>query len=309
MTAHDELRRQLAESVAARGGAPARGPRRRPRGSRRGLAAVVVAVALGGGVAGAAAQLLRGGDPGDGKQARALVQRASLEASAVPACAAAPVTFVDAAPVAQIAAVLPALAPPRAPVAPDVEALVRRHARGAVLRRTVRRVRFAAGERLLVFAIDAATLRVRADPAGCDRARREQLLELAPHDSAVRRRALAMLADAREHPASAQTLMILSLGRHGVRGTGIPVRAGRPLPTGVAFSGGSSAATVYGGIAVPGARTVRLATRLGARRPLRRTIAVRERLFAFTLPAGTGPVRLRQQAAGGRTLAAQTIRE
>jgi hypothetical protein len=322
MTAHDDLRRQLTKSVSARGRGRARAGRARGavaardprdagdrghrwRAPRRALPVVLIALALGGGVAGAATQLLSGRTTRDSAEARRLDQQAVIQSSAAPVCQRATGSFVSGSALPEIERVFPART---APISPALRKAVLRFAGGPVLERSVHLVQFPAGERLLVFATPGSDSFVQVDPKGCDRAAQAKLLALHPQDDAVRRLALVLLTIDQRRPPGRQFLTIMALGRIRSGGTGIPVQAGRRLPTGVAFSGGSATATQYGGIAVAGAQTVTLTTKPGSEHPLRRTIKVRQRLFAFTIPRATGPVTLRQRGAAGRTLATQRIR-
>ncbi len=306
MSAHDELRRQLLKSVAARGStapAPGRG-RLRLRGRPSGLAIAVLALAVGGGVAGAATQLLSG--PGARERARSLVQTAVVQSSRNAACQEAPVSFVDDEPPAAVRAVFGLRTTPLSTLE---EALVRRQARGVVLSRSVRLVSARGGRRVLAYVSGSGGAFAVADRSACDRARRARLLELHPGDDAVRRLARRRLADEQRVLAPRGQLLFVTLfDRHSSAGASAGVSNGdRAVPTGVLFSSTSAG---YAGISVPRAKTVRVSTTdPHSRRPLRRTYPVRERLFAFTLPRYSGPVEVRQLAADGRTLAVETQRE
>jgi hypothetical protein len=294
MTAHDDLRHQLLESVAARGStAPA--PRRfRRRG--RGLAVALAALAVGGGVAGAATQLLSG--PQDGARARALVRKVVAETRRMPACSPGEASFVDTAPLAPIEAVFPSRS---GPLAPAARTLVERYAMGQVLARTVRLLRLPYGRRILVFATRGATPRPPADADACNRAQGARLLALHPAGDGVQRLAVELLRAAWQR----QFLSIWLVDARHAGGTGIPVVAGRPLPTHIVLGGSDG----YAGIARPGADGVLVTSANPAvRYPLHREFAVRQRLFAFSLPPNTGPVEVRQQTREGKTLSVETIR-
>ena len=307
MTAHDDLRRQLLGSVTERRSAAAGGARRglrRFRGGRRGgLAIAILALAVGGGVAGAATQLL--GEPGTRERARSLVQSAVTQSSTRGACQPAAVTFVDTQPIAALRTLFGSSA---APVSPQVRALVRRQAHGEVLSRTIRLVAAGGGRRLLAYVTASRDPRTVVDREGCQRAERARLLELHPADDAVRRLARRLLADQqRRRVPRGQMLYVSLIGERGTAGAAAGVSDGRRgVPTGVILG---STSLGYAGISVARAASVRVTTtnpRSG--HPVRRTYPVRERLFAFTLPRDTGPVEVRQLAADGGTLAVQTLR-
>jgi hypothetical protein len=307
MSAHDDLRRQLLGSVSDRrstaAGSARLGPRRLRGRRRSGLAIAVLSLAVGGGVAGAATQLL--GEPGTRERARSLVQQAVTQSSVRASCQAAVVTFVDTEPVAALRALFGS-SPAR--VAPQVRALVRREARGEVLSRTIRLVPAGGGRRLLAYVSASRDPFTVADRAGCHRAQRSRLLALHPADDAVRRLARRLLADEqRQRLPHGQMLYLSLLGERGTAGAAAGISdGGRGVPTGVILG---STSLGYAGISVARATTVRVSTKNPhSRRWLRRTYPVRERFFAFTLPRRTGPVEVRQLAADGRTLAVQTLR-
>jgi hypothetical protein len=313
MTAHDDLRRQLLGSVSDRARRASEDPDRRRvprrrRGRRRGLLVVVLALAVGGGVAGATTQLLR--QPGDGDRARQLVRRAVAETSTRRACQGAPATFVDSAPAPEVAATLA----PGEPASPALRALARRNslAPGAILSRTIRSVAFPGGEQVLVYVSQGVGAFTQRDPDACDDARRSRLLKLHPEHDAVREIAERMLAQRLVRPAAEQIFWLgVVRSAHGRVGLfhGYAVKPGHTLDTYVSPARESRGETVYAGVAVRGATSVRIASRhASARRPVKRSLAVREGLVAFTLGLGTGPVEVREIAANGRVLAIQTVR-
>ncbi|HEX4345156.1 MAG TPA: hypothetical protein VHZ31_06295 [Solirubrobacteraceae bacterium] len=313
MNAHDDLRRQLLDSVATR--APrtseVRARRRmawRLRGGRRGLLVLVLGLAVGGGVAGAATQLLR--QPGDGDRARRLVRLAFAETNTRRACQSAPAAFVDAAPAPEVTATLA----PGEPAGSALRTLLRRYTwvSGEILSRTVRLARFPDGEQVLVFVSQGAGFFTQLDPDACDRARRSRLARLHPEHDAVREIATRMLAQRLIRAPSEQMLWFgVVFAAHNRVGVfhGEPIKPGHALDTRLSGARESRDATVYAAIAVRGATLVRIASsRTPARHPIKRSVAVRDGLVAFTLGPGTGPVEVRELAADGRVLAVQRVR-
>lgn len=294
MSAHDELARQLRESVRAR--------RRRRRVHRGALLVSIGAVVIGGGVATAATGVLPVVHHDDHPlNAREVAHRAMREASDAPACRARPES--DGLKTSPIA---PAPAARRLLIGPPSAAAQRWALRvnhgGPIVAGSARGVDFAGRGSVALWLADGNGSGTLIDPAACGRARLEQLARDRPDpQSRLRQKAAAVLATYRDTRPGLQTLWVLyhRSGARSTGGAGIPLD-GRPLPVGVV---GYSSGT-YVGIAVPGAVRVTLDGRT-----LHRAVAVRGGVFLVVLPRrGTGPVRLRQRAADGRVLAAQTLR-
>ena len=307
MTGFRDLERQLLKSVRRRAAARALSPRRW-RGHRMALA--LAPLALIGGVATAATQLGHAGSTES--RGRELAFRAVKDTRHVPACRsfnARDVTIVDDPPPPEFAAVLPELAaaPPR-PIPPDALTFARRTAGRGILGRTVRLIAVGGGRRLLVFVAYGGPFTV-VDPQGCLRARSARLAVLAPDANdpvrKVAQRVLDGLRDTKPE-AKALNLLVLPPGHSGPSfGTSIGLESSVPLRSGILLYGSG----VYVGIAKRGARSITLRpARKGARRGVRRRVAVHRGLFAFSLPRHTGPIVLTQRAADDRALGSERLR-
>jgi hypothetical protein len=291
MSAHDDLARQLRESVRAR---------RRRRRARRGLALTLAGAAvIGGGAATAATGVLPViGHGGDRATARELAARAVRETTDQPVCrldAGRGAAGTVRVPADQVAA--PLLRGPADPAAQRLAAGL--HSGRAIVAGGARRVPLPDGRALVAFLGIGLGPGAPADPEACLSAR---LAWLAANASGTRRAAAeAIVRGFRDTIKDMQWLNVFLTSGEQARGagTGIPLD-GRRLPTGVIFYGGGD----YVGIAVPGARRVTVDGHA-----LHRRFAVSGRFFLVTVPAaGTGPLRLRQRAADGRVLAGQTLR-
>jgi hypothetical protein len=298
-------------SLAPKPGSPAlphdparRGGHRRPplRGRRRGLLVALVALVVGGGVATAAQTgVLAGRSHADHPlSAREVASRAMREAQALPACRRIP---EGRGATVELATISP-VARPLLGAAPDAVAeaeVLRYNNGGPVVAGTARRIVFGDGSVVLLWVAIGNGFGTPADPVACGRARLAQLAKDLPDPgSRLRQKAAVVLMSYRDTLPNLQTLWVFRRhGRAGAgSGAGIPLD-GRALPIGVvAVSRGE-----YTGLAAPGAVRV---TADG--RDLHRTFEVRDRVFVVRLPAHTGPVKLRQRAADGRVLRAQTVR-
>jgi hypothetical protein len=196
------------------------------------------------------------------------------------------------------ATVAPLLTSP--PDAAAERAVLRYNHGGPVVVNSARRIAFGDRAEVLLWVAVGNGFGSLADPAACGAARLARLeRDLPDPGSRLRHKAAAVLRGYRDTIPGMQTLWILRRHSGRASGGGFPLD-GRSLPVGVVASGGGGA---YTGIAVPGAVRVSL----NGRR-LHRSFAVKDRVFALTLPAHTGPVTLRQRAAGGRVVATQTLR-
>jgi hypothetical protein len=304
MNGYRELERQLRDSVKRRA-------RRRllpwGRPGRR-LIVAVAPLALIGGVATAATQLKHASHSGG--SAEKLAFRAVKDTRHVPACHLATgrrSPIVDEAPPPEVVAALPELAtaPPN-PVPTATLAYVRQRSGGAVLRRTLRLVAVGGGRRLLVFVAHGMGPFSLVDPAGCLRARQARLAVLAPDASDPARQAaerrLSRMPDTMPTLQSLNVSIVPPGQTRPSAGTGMPVRPGHAVRTGVVLSLGR----IYVGLAKPAAASITIrAIRHGG---LQRRVAVHHGLFAFSLPAHTGAVVYAQHAADGRVLSSARLR-
>jgi hypothetical protein len=127
----------------------------------------------------------------------------------------------------------------------------------------------------------------------------------------VMRWAERRLAEFRDTAPGLQTLWVTARERRRASGSRTPVRPGQPLRPGVLFSSsvGRRHRSIYVAIADRRATDVRVRTKHPGRvRCVPRRVAVRQGFYAIVLPAGTGPVDLREVSADGATLRALTLR-
>jgi hypothetical protein len=311
--AFDELERQLRRAVrAAENVRPVR-PRRGWR--RMSVFAIAGALTVSGGAL-AATQLV-GGQSAE-TQGRKIALQAFRETAALPACSTlAPTSKLvlsDSAPLQEITAVLPSLASaaPSDDQARALAMLPRGIAGGAVLRRTARTIAVGGGVTLVVYVQSGGGMSALRDPDACARARRDRAAALGEHRSEqVKRWAERRLAQLRDTAPGLQTLWVSALERGRAGGSGTPVRPGQPLHPGLLFSGGVGRRhrRIYVGIADGGASGVLLRTKhRGRLRGVPRRVAVNQGFYAVVLPAGTGPVDLREVTADGATLRVLTLR-
>jgi hypothetical protein len=231
-----------------------------------------------------------------------------------------------------ITATLPALArPPHDPPPPAVVALAERNSGGAVLARTIRVVALPDGLSLIAYVAHGQGPFTLVDPRRCLQARVARLGELRPraHD---RLRAIVTqeLMRMPETNPGTQSLTLLRREQRASApldggGASFPVLPGEAsLATGVLFSGSGCenarsghparcSPIYYGGIVKPATAYLTLEPAGGARRgehayEVRRRIGVREGLFLFTVPRGTGPEVVVQRSRDGRPLARSPLR-
>jgi hypothetical protein len=302
MSGYEELARQLRASVRELGVLDGARPPRWRRGRRRGLLVVLAALVVGGGVATAAQTgVLRLAHDDHPMSAREVARAAVTEARGLPAC-----RPLDDGAGARTQAIAPS--PVAAPllVAPSdpstTAAVLRFNHGGPVVEGSARRIVFPDGAVVLLWVAVGGGAGSFADPAACAEARLAALARDRPDPgSRLRQKAEVILRGSRDTLPGLQTLWVMRRrgGPGGGSGTGIPLD-GRALPVGV-VAGGSDGR--YLGLAAAGAVRVSVDGR-----DLHRSFAVAGHVFAVSLPDGTGPVRLRQRAADGRVVAAQTLR-
>jgi hypothetical protein len=287
MTAHDDLLRQLKESIRTAGaGAPA------PRRARRTpLLAALAALVVGGGVA-TAAVVTHTGDGGDHRSAHEVAYAAVLATQDDAACR----TLKPGATITtELVPIDPSLKPLLAgPPSAAALTLARRMGHsGPVIAGTARHITLPSGNSIVLWVAAGDTFAARADPGACLQAR---LAVVGPSHPA----AAKIIRNERDTRPDAQTLYITlhHADENNSGGAGLPLD-GRPVPTGVVASGGGH----YIGLAARGARTI---TVDNAR--LHRTFTVVRGVFVVDLPDHTGPLTLRQRAADGRVVAQQTLR-
>jgi hypothetical protein len=231
-----------------------------------------------------------------------------------------------------ITATLPALArPPHVPPPAAVVALAERNSGGAVLARTIRVVALPGGLSLIEYVAHGQGPFTLVDPQRCLAARLARLAELRPRAHDRLREIVAQ--ELRRMPETNPGTQSLTLTRREQRagapldggGASFPVLPGKAaLATGVLFSGSGCeyarpghparcSPIYYGGIVKPAIAYLTLQPAPGSRstpgaRRIRRRIGVREGLFLFTVPRGTGPELVVQRARDGRPLARSPLR-
>ncbi len=297
MTAHEDLERRLLRSVAARA------PERRGRWRRR-VALLVVPLALAGGGAGATALV---GPDGVEKAARRLEVRALRETARDPSCRYADAlrrgVLVEGFVPSEVSRVLPALRRPGRRTPAGADEVAARVGGFRILRASLLVGRFDGGLRLAAGVTEGAGLGRFVDPAACLAARQAVVRRVRPDaEDAVRVAALERQRRADDVRPGARTFWVWQYGDRGSGGSGITIRAGRPIPTGLLGSGSGG----YVGIARSEATAIDVRSRRTGRRLAR--VAPQDGLFAFRLPRGTGPLSLRQLAADGRVVARQRLR-
>ncbi len=332
MSALEDLQRQLLESVARRHpGAveqPARGRRawRRHGAHRRWVALVAIPLVFAAAAAAAKIATQVGESPANALDNRVLGVTGSSVACRMTGPRKSGLS--SEAPDAPIRATLPALArPPHDPPPASVVALAERNSGGAVLARTIRVVSLPDGIRLIEYVAHGQGPFTLVDPRRCEAARLAVLARLRPrrHD-ALRESVARQISQMPDTNPGTQSLTLTHLDeRAGAPldggGASFPVLpAQASLPTGVLYSGsGCENATpghpafctpiFYGGIVKPATAYLTLQpapTNLGRR--IRRRIAVREGLFAFTVPRDAGPELVVQRARDGRPLEVSPLR-
>ncbi len=230
-----------------------------------------------------------------------------------------------------ITATLPALArPPHDPPPPAVVALAERGSGGAVLARTIRVVAMPDGLSLIEYVAHGQGPFTLVDPRRCLQARVARLGELRPraHDRLREIVTQELMRMPETNPGTQSITLTRREQRAGAPldggGASFPVIASEAaLPTGVLFSGSGCenarpghpahcSPIYYGGIVKPATAYLTLQPAPGARsrgtRRIRRRIGVREGLFLFTVPRGTGPEVVVQRSRDGKPLARSPLR-
>jgi hypothetical protein len=231
-----------------------------------------------------------------------------------------------------ITATLPALArPPHDPPPPAVVALAERNSGGAVLARTIRVVALPDGLSLIEYVAHGQGPFTLVDPRRCLQARVARLGELRPraHDRLRKIVARELMRMPETNPGTQSLTLTRREQRAGAPldggGASFPVLPGEAtLATGVLFSGygcenarpghpAHCSPNYYGGIVKPQTAYLTLQPAPDARatpreRRIRRRIAVREGLFLFTVPRGTGPEVVVQRTRDGKPLARSPLR-
>lgn len=333
MSAFDDLQRQLLDSVVRRQvGAPRSRRWRRPRGAgpRRWLALIAIPLVFVAAAAAAKIVTQSGESPEN-----VLFDRVVGYAGRSAACRMSGPRrsgLSSEAPDPIITATLPALArAPHDPPPPAVVALAERNSGGAVLARTIRVVQLPDGLSLIEYVAHGQGPFTLVEPRRCLAARLARLAELRPRAHDRLREIVAQ--ELRRMPETNPGTQSLTLTRREQRadapldggGASFPVLPGEAaLATGVLFSGSGCeparpghpaycSPIYYGGIVKPQTAYLTLqpapatAATANARR-IRRRIGVREGLFLFTVPRGTGPELVVQRARDGRPLAESRLR-
>jgi len=335
VSALDDLQRQLLESVARRqAGAGARRSRRwRAQSSarrRRWLALIAIPLVFVAAAAAARIVAQSGESP-----ANKLVNRVLGDTGSSAACRMTGPRksgLSSEAPDPRITATLPALArPPREAPAPAVVAMAERDSGGAVLARTIRVVRLPGGLSLIEYVAHGEGPFTLVDPQRCESARLALLARLRPRAHDRLREAVAR--QIRQMSDTDPGTQSITLDRREQRpgapldggGASFPLLASyTALPTGVLFSGSGCeyarrghparcSPIFYGGIVGPATAYLTLEPAPGAQSApnahrIRRRIGVREGLFLFTVPRGTGPEIVIQRSRDGKPLARSSLR-
>jgi hypothetical protein len=231
-----------------------------------------------------------------------------------------------------ITATLPALAhPPHDPPPPAVVVLAERNSGGAVLARTIRVVALPDRLSLIAYVAHGQGPFTLVDPRRCLQARVARLGELRPrpHDRLREIVEQELMRMPETNPGTQSLTLTRREQRAGAPldggGASFPVLPGEvALATGVLFSGsgcenarsghpGRCSPIYYGGIVKPDTAYLTLEPtsggRTGVRRhEVRRRVGVREGLFLFTVPRGTGPEFVVQRSRDGRPLARSPLR-
>lgn len=306
MSAHDQLERQLRhsvrEQVARQAPRPARPARpaspRWPRHRLGALAATLLVAVTGVAVAGEVIDLRS-----TGHQINDLVADTLVRTGRLPACR--PVgtrsaAISDATPSTRVTDALPALATfPRSAPPPSALALARPLAGQALLRRTVRSLRFPGGVRAVLYTTQGAGPQGPADPAACLQARLAQVVLLHPKDDDVQMGAIVRLKSRPDTQPGAETLGLtvsaaprrpwiagaVTVPEVGLRPGALLART--PLPRGRVF---------HAAIASPDAVRVTVRTAKGRRVPAR----ISNGILGFAAPAGDRRFTVAQRRADGR---------
>jgi hypothetical protein len=314
--AFDDLEVQLRRGARAIGGP---GAARARRGGKRTLALAIAAVlAIS---AGALAATRIGGGRSAETQGRELALQAARDTAQLPVCnklneSSDQLTFTNVPPLAEITALLPALARPVPSSSyTSALALLPRFAAddGPLLRQTLRTVTLQEGIRLLVFVQQGVGIEAVRDPLGCGRTRIARALLLSrDRPPAVRKWALWRLAQMRDTVPGLQTLYLFELDPHqpGGGGGAEAAQSGHPLRPGLrSVMGGRDGSRLFVGITGPRAAQVIVKTRSAAMHGHRRRVPVVQRFYAVRLPKGVGPFRLLEATADGTALHSIDLRQ
>jgi hypothetical protein len=333
MSAFDELQRQLLDSVARRHTCVAGSRRLWLRdGARRRRWLVLVAIPLVFVAAAAAAKIVAQSSE---SPENTLLNRVLGETGRSAACRMSgprKSELSSEAPDPVITATLPALArPPHDAPPAAVVALAERNGGGAVLARTIRLVALPDGLSLIEYVAHGQGPFTLVDPRRCLQARIARLAELRPraHDRLREIVTQELMRMPETNPGTQSLTLTRREQRAGAPldggGASFPVIASEAaMPTGVLFSGSGCeyarpghpahcSPIYYGGIVKPATAYLTLEpagrARKGARtREVSRRIGVREGLFLFTVPRGTGPEVVVQRSRDGRPLARSPLR-
>ncbi len=209
--------------------------------------------------------------------------------------------------------------------------MAERDSGGAVLARTIRVVRLPGGLSLIEYVAHGEGPFTLVDPQRCESARLALLARLRPgaHDR-LREAVARQIRQMSDTDPGTQSITLKRLEqRPGAPldggGASFPLLAtDATLPTGVLFSGSGCeyarpghpaycSPIFYGGIVEPTTAYLTLQPAPGSRstlgvRRIRRRIGVREGLFLFTVPRGTGPELVVQRSRDGKPLARSPLR-
>jgi len=325
MTAFDDLRIQLLESVDRRASAGSRTAyarlwaRWRGKGFRRGALAIAIPLVF---AAAAAATIVTqaGESPTNALFARVLGSSTTRNTTSGPCRIVGGLHragLSDEAPDAAITAVLPELAhAPLRPASKRVISYAERNAGGTVLARTIREVHLPGAIMLVLYVAHGQGPFTAVEPRHCLAARLATLAKLSPDPHDPLRKAVAhKLRDMPDTDPLVQSLTIAD-GLGGGSASVPLLPENKPLRTGVFFSGsgcdprGHCTPIFYSGIAGP--ETAYLTLSPAARtapsaRPVHRRIAVVQGLFAFTLPRDTAAEILTERARDGAVLASSSL--
>jgi hypothetical protein len=331
MSAFDELKRQLAQSLEERN-APLHTTQPLPRRSvrwrvrhKRGLLLALVALVFVAAATAATIVTQAGESPADALFARVIATTG--KAAACRMAGPRKSTLSDESPDPRILATLPALgSSPSQPPGPAVVALAESNSGGSVLARTIRVVSLPGGISLIIYVAHGQGPFTLVEPRRCGEARLAELALLQPNRrDPVRARVAVMIDNAPETNPGVQSITIDR--REIIAGRPLPGGGGSfpvlstdvKLPTGVLFEGSGCeyigprhssrcSPDFYSGIAgrdayyltlQPASRTLSGAAVVA----VTRRVAVVEGFFAFTLPRDAVREVLLARAKDGRPLA------
>ncbi|MCW2983714.1 MAG: hypothetical protein JWR63_1284 [Conexibacter sp.] len=306
MSAHDELRRQLAQSTVEQAAGKPPVLSRGPRGPRRWgllLAPILVVGSVGG-----AAALSSNGATSDAT-ARELHNDARSQTEQLRVCqrprVLAGATLVDGDIPPEAIRELPGLAEPSFVPATLPDSVVRLLGPARIIRQSLLTAVFPGDLRIVVAVSDGTAISEVADPRRC-LAARETYVAQRPARDAARDRAIADLRQDEDVRPSSQFLRVWRLretpGKESGAGFSFPIRAGHPIHVKVLGTEGGG----YFGIAKPSTRTITVIARQTGKRMLR--VRPSNGLFGFRAPRGARPLRLEQRDAEGTLIARNALR-